>query len=209
MNNLLASITTNNLLVRVLGWQRVSAGGYSVYGWLRRARRWLGWCMVQLLLATAVMLPFDVTCQAAGYYPNWVAWPGTSISVPQDNFTLVGQETFAPNATGGVGVSKQMLSGDKWITLGKETVGTLGITSQQISSAMHRFPKNTMYVFAQYSPENASGRISIQKVENTPNGIVTVYQADFTPWNGELWRAQGKYREIGRASCRERVYGRV
>lgn len=191
MNNLLVSITMNNLLARVLGWQRVSAGGCSVYGWLRRARRWLGWCMVQLLLATAVMLPFDVTSAVA----SWVTWPGTSISVPQDNFTLVGQGAFAPNATGGLTVSTEMLSGDKWITLGKETVGTLGITSQQISSAMHRFPKNTMYVFAQYSPENASGRITIQKVEKAPNGSVTVYQADFTPWNGELWRAQGKYRD--------------
>lgn len=191
MNNLFARITMNNLLARVLGCQRVSAGGYSVYGWLRRARRWLGWCMIQLLLATAVMLPFDVTSAVA----SWVNWPGTSVAVPQDNFTLVGQSTFTPNPTGGILASTEMLSGDKWITLGKETVGTLGITSQQISSAMHRFPKNTMYVFAQYSPENASGRITIQKVEKAPNGSVTVYQADFTPWNGELWRAQGKYRD--------------
>ncbi len=169
----------------------------------------LTWVLVQLLLAMAVMLPFDETASAAfsatpwnewaASPANWITWPtvGTSaapVAVPRDNFQLIGSGTFTPGATGGMEVSAKMISGDKWITLGKETVGTLGISNQQISSAMQHFPANAMYVFAQYSPENATGHIEIQKVEKAPNGQVLVYQAEFTPWSGELWKAQGKYR---------------
>ncbi len=157
---------------------------------LSNAGRGSVWGLVHLLLAILVMVPFTTTCKAAA----WITWPGTSVAVPQDDFRLVGQGSFSPGATGGLDVSEAMISGDKWITLGKETVGTLGLTNQQISSAMQKFPKNTAYVFAQYSPENASGRITVQKVEKTPSGQVRVWQADFTPWSGELWKAQGKYR---------------
>ena len=130
---------------------------------------------------------------------HWTTYPAigvaaSPVAVPMDNFQLLGTGTFTPGATGGVDVSAEMISGDKWITLGQETVGTAGISSQQISSAMHNFPKNSAYIFAQYSPENATGRIAIQKVEKMPNGVINVYQADFTPWSGRLWKAQGKYR---------------
>lgn len=181
--------------------------GYTLDHRLRGASRWLGWCVIQCLLATAVMLPFEATCTAAtAYAPNWVIWPGSNVSVPQDNFSPVGQISFTPGATGGVNVSSKMLSGEKWITQNNESAGALGLSSQQISSAMRSFSKNTMYVFAQYSPENATGRITIQKVENNPSGVVKVYQADFTPWNGELWKAQGKYRDASEITANNPGY---
>ena len=202
------------------------------------SRRVIGWLLIQLLLATVIMLPFNETANAGssfaskaaptGYgtdndtdpsptaWHNWVAVPAhwissppigawaPAVSVPTDNFTLFGTGTFAPGATaatdptgaatGGLSVTAQMITGDKWITLGRETVGTAGISNQQISSAMEKFPKNAAYVFAQYSPDSATGRIVIQKVEKMPDGQIKVYQADFTPWSGELWKAQGKYR---------------
>ncbi len=172
-----------------------------------RSRRVIGWFLIELLLATAILLPFNETANASATdWSNWAADPAhwishppigawaSAVSVPTDNFTLFGAGTFMPGATGGVGASTQMISGDKWITLGRETVGTAGVSNQQISSAMEKFPKNAAYVFAQFSPSNATGRIVIQKVEKMPNGSIQVYQADFTPWSGELWKAQGKYR---------------
>lgn len=202
------------------------------------SRRVIGWLLIQLLLATVIMLPFNETANAGsliaskaaptGYgtdndtdpsptaWHNWVVNPAhwisyppigawaPAVSVPTDNFTLFGTGTFAPGATaatdptgaatGGLSVTAQMITGDKWITLGRESVGTAGISNQQISSAMEKFPKNAAYVFAQYSPDSATGRIVIQKVEKMPDGQIKVYQADFTPWSGELWKAQGKYR---------------
>ncbi|HET9113977.1 MAG TPA: hypothetical protein VFN66_08925 [Burkholderiales bacterium] len=194
------------------------------------SRHVIGWLLIQLLLATVIMLPFNETANAGtsfasktaptGYgtdtdtdpsptaWHNWVADPDhwitypainawtSPVSVPTDNFTLFGTGTFMPGTTGGVGVSAEMITGDKWITLGRETVGMAGISNQQISSAMEKFPKNAAYVFAQYSPDSATGRIVIQKVEKMPDGKIKVYQADFTPWSGELWKAQGKYRTV-------------
>ncbi|MHB0990134.1 MAG: hypothetical protein ACYC3O_11010 [Burkholderiales bacterium] len=193
------------------------------------SRRVLGWLLIQVLLVTAIVLPFNGTANADSQssvskvaptgtgtdtdsdpsptaWHNWVAdsshwitYPSVgasapAVSVPTDNFNWFGTGTFMPGATGGVDVSAQMISGDKWITLGRETVGTAGISNQQISSAMEKFPKNAAYVFAQYSQENATGRIVIQKVEKMPDGSIRVYQADFTPWSGRVWKAQGKYR---------------
>lgn len=130
---------------------------------------------------------------------HWVDWPAVgmaagSVSVPKDNFSLLGEGRFRPGATGGLNVSTEMYTGDKWITLAQETIGTAGISSQSISNAMRHFPGNAAYVFAEYSPENATGRIVVQRVEKMPSGLIRVWQADFTPWSGQLWAAQGKYR---------------
>ncbi|MHB8847836.1 MAG: hypothetical protein ACYC43_05305 [Burkholderiales bacterium] len=231
MSNLLAKLLDSRSAL--LGREETCLHRFAI-----ASRRAIGWMLIQLLLATVIMLPFNETANAGssfaskvaptGYgtdndtdpsptaWHNWVADPShwitypaingwtPPVSVPIDNFTLFGTGTFTPGATaaadptgaatGGLSVTAQMISGDKWITLGRETVGTAGISNQQISSAMEKFPKNAAYVFAQYSPDSATGRIVIQKVEKMPDGQIKVYQADFTPWSGELWKAQGKYR---------------
>ena len=218
----------SNLLAKLINyrpaWLGVEESGLRRF--VTRSRHAVGWLLIEILLATAIMLPFNQTASANSSstwtkaapitdtdadtspyaWHNWAADPShwttypaigaqaSPVSVPTDNFQLIGNGSFTPGSTGGTNVSTEMISGDKWITLGQETVGTAGISNQQISSAMRSFPKNSAYIFAQYSPENATGRIVIQKVEKMPNGVVNVYQADFTPWSGELWRAQGKYR---------------
>ncbi|NOT17672.1 MAG: hypothetical protein HOP20_06345 [Sulfuriferula sp.] len=91
----------------------------------------------------------------------------------------------------------QMLAGDKWFTLGKENLGTLGGKNSQITNRAEKQTNNAAYIFAQYSPSNAIGRITVQKVERMPDNSVNVYQADFTPWSGEQWKSAGKYRTQG------------
>ncbi len=228
------------LLAKLLNYRPALLGEHAgiVRRFVTRTHRTIGWALIQILLATAVMLPYDETAYAdsssfaskpapTGWgtdtdtdpspaaWHNWVADPShwisypaigalaNAVAVPTDNFQLLGKGTFLPGATGqsdttgagsGLSVTAEMITGDKWITLGRETVGTAGITNQQISSAMQKFPKNSAYIFAQYSPDSATGRIVVQKVEKMPDGSVKVYQADFTPWSGELWKAQGKYR---------------
>ncbi|MEQ1667909.1 MAG: hypothetical protein ABL868_05590, partial [Sulfuriferula sp.] len=133
---------------------------------------------------------------------NWITYPNVSNvqwgltaepKVPRDNFALLGKASFTPAATGR-DMQMQMLSGDKWITLGKENTGTLGGKNSQVSNRAERQTNNATYVFAKYSPSNAVGRIYVQKVERMPDNSVKVYQADFTPWSGEQWKSAGKYR---------------
>lgn len=130
---------------------------------------------------------------------HWVArydpMESLTIKVPKDNFALVGKSVWTPPAAGAGGaIDFQMIAGDKWITLGRETVGQAGVTNAQMSDQIARFPKNTDYIFAQYSPENATAHITIQRIEKTPAGMIEVRVADFTPWHGEYWAAAGDYR---------------
>ncbi len=191
-----------------------------------KLQRGLVWMVMQVLLASTVMWPAEPAMAWSKPAPvndtladpsplawhNWAAvtdnWTsvrpvggGVAVPVPKDNFQLFGQGSFSPGATGGFQVSTEMFSGDKWITLAQESVGTAGISSRQISNAMQHFPRNAAYVFAQYSPENATGRVTVQKVEKTPDGKIRVWQADFTPWSGQLWAAQGKYRSASEISA--------
>lgn len=156
-----------------------------------------------------VVSPYD----ANGVDMSWAHWAAQSqswisrydpdgnlsINVPKDNFALVGRSVWhAPTPAGGSGSVDfqmiRMIQGDKWITLGRETVGQAGVTNAQMSDQIARFPKNTDYIFAQYSPENATAHITIQRIEKTPSGMIEVRVADFTPWHGEYWAAAGDYR---------------
>lgn len=164
-----------------------------------RNRRWKRWIRAALVMVTLSLWLLQVgRATADAVASDWLTvlavGSGTLVSVPKDDFTLLGQGSFSPGTAGGLSVVMQMIQGDHWITLGQETVGTLGISSQQISNAMRSFPRTSAYVFAQYSPANATGRITVEKVEKLPNGVLQVYQSNFTPWSGEWWKAQGKFR---------------
>lgn len=66
---------------------------------------------------------------------------------------------------------------------------------------MSRFPANSSYVFAAYSPENAELHVEIQRIEKRPDGRIYIDDADFTPWHGEKWKAAGKYRTAAEVSA--------
>ncbi len=163
--------------------------------------RHIGW----LACLSALVLPEVGLAACAG---NEIEEPpigamAAPVCVPRDDFTLIGSMGFTPNAQvsdSGNTIGQEMYQGARWITANQENVGTLGLTSQQVSNAIRRFPRNASYVFAQYSQETSSGRITVERVEKTPNGVLQVYQADFTPWSGRLWKAQGKYRAASEIS---------
>lgn len=136
---------------------------------------------------------------------NWIERPdpllgfSQSILVPRDNFELIGQADWVPpsanaTATQRAALDWQMILGDKWISLGRESIGQAGLSDSEVSDARHAFPANTHYVFVQYSPQNATAHITIQRVAKTPMGKIEVRVADFTPHHGQHWKAAGKYR---------------
>ena len=173
------------------------------------------WFVLQIILATSIMMPFNQTVSAASSiaiaqpmdWPtfasktqNWMSrdpiFYGTSpILVPKDNYNLVSQMVWTPSAaTGGGTLSMQMIQGERWVTVANDSAGRLGLSSSQISAKLSKFQGNDEQVFAQYSPENATAHITIQRIEKTPDGRLEVRMMDFTPWHGEYWAAAGKYR---------------
>lgn len=192
--------------------------------WLTRLRNATTWLMIQVAIMMTVMVPHNNAMAGTTVYSrpapivspydangidmSWAHWAADpdhwtprydpdgnlSLSVPKDNFALVGKSVWQHPAGANAGLDFKMIQGDKWITLGQENVGQAGVTSAQMSDKMAKFPKNTDYVFAQYSPENATAHITIQRIEKTPSGMIEVRVADFTPWHGEYWAANGNYR---------------
>ncbi|MHB1352162.1 MAG: hypothetical protein ACYCWA_02500 [Thiobacillus sp.] len=121
---------------------------------------------------------------------NWVNFAGTTTPVPRDNWKNLGQAVWDESG----GYDLNMIHGERWITLARADAGGLGLSSREISDRMERFPANSAYVFAAYSPENAELRVEIHRIEKRPDGNIYIDQADFTPWHGEKWKAAGKYR---------------
>lgn len=147
-------------------------------------------------------------------WPHFAAQPGNwptiynqdvklSTQSPKDNWALVARTRWVPPAGGGVGpgsASLEMIKGDRWITLNNDGAGQAGISNAQISDKISKLPSNGSYVFAQYSPENSTLHITVQRVEKTPDGTVEVRQGDFTPWHGQRWAAMGAYRTAAEAT---------
>lgn len=132
----------------------------------------------------------------AGSALNWVNFAGTTTPVPRDNWKNLGQAVWDKSG----GFDMNMIHGERWITLARADAGGLGLSSREISDRMERFPANSTYVFAAYSPENAELRVEIHRIEKRPDGRIYIDQADFTPWHGEKWMAAGKYRTAAEES---------
>lgn len=115
---------------------------------------------------------------------------GQSVLWPKDNYTKIGEMTWARDATNPneAAMNWKMIEGERWITNGREDIGKAGISSAQMSSRIDAFPKTAAFVFAAYSPESAELVIEMQKIEKTPLGQIVVYRGDFTPHHGEFWR---------------------
>ncbi len=128
---------------------------------------------------------------------------GLSTQSPKDNWALVARTRWVPPAGGGVGpgsASLEMIKGDRWITLNNDGAGQAGISNANVSGKISKLPSNGSYEFAQYSHENATLKITVQRVEKTPDGTIEVRQADFTPWHGQRWAATGSYRTAAEAA---------
>jgi hypothetical protein len=143
---------------------------------------------------------------------NWVSMAnnrgyGQSVLWPKDNYTKIGEMTWARDATNPneASMNWKMIEGERWITNGREDIGKAGISSAQMSSRIDAFPKTAAFVFAAYSPESADLVIEMQKIEKTPMGQIVVYRGDFTPHHGEFWKWKRDFLTPTEASDATRV----
>ncbi len=125
----------------------------------------------------------------------------SAVRVPRDNWQLLGETR--PSAVGH-GFDWRMLSGPRWITVGREEVGMLGLSSDRATAATFAFSRTGAYVFAKYSPGDAQLRVFLNKVERSPEGTVRSYIADFTPAHGDRWAAARAYLTNAEAKDRTR-----
>ncbi len=171
---------------------------------LEWARKAVSALVINTVFATSIMIPANgvmaaesesiaagPTGEAVGTWPVHAANPANWIgAIPRDNWRPVG--SMAWNASGGFDLN--MIDGERSITQARADTGTMGIASQEISDRIDRFPANSAYIFAAYSPETATLHIEVNRIEKRPDGVIYVEQAEFTPWHGEKWAAAGKYR---------------
>ncbi len=115
----------------------------------------------------------------------------SEVAFPLDNWREVAY--LAPSRDRPEAFDLRMIDGEKWITLGREEVGMLGLSSDQISDLGRRFQGAAPIVFARYSPENAQLRVNVVKMERGVDGAVRVFIADFTPHHGERWRWMNRH----------------
>lgn len=92
--------------------------------------------------------------------------------------------------------SQEILGGDEVTNVANRAAKSLGLKSSDIANMVAAFPANVPYVFARYNPLDSSLRIDLFKLEKTligSNVSVGLYQAAFTPANGEMWKASRMY----------------
>ncbi len=148
-----------------------------------------GYCLCSFFI-TAVIWPVRQTEAAVGQWP--AAWSkqvtrsGALVNVPHDLTQSLGAVQFSNGRQNQIEVS--LLQGERWVTLGQESVGMLGLDSDQVTSALGRLPSNEPVVFARYHPESAQLSIDAITVRKMPNGQVQVFRTSYTPHHGELMR---------------------
>ncbi len=133
----------------------------------------------------ALILPAEQIF-AGTFAPRWVTInvsPITQVSYPLDNWRLLGRMHDESSSSPG-GDDMQMIQGERWVTLGDEAAGELGLKSNQIASMFHAFPANGAMVFARYNPGSSLLRIDVLKVEKHPDGDIYTYVCQYTPWHG-------------------------
>lgn len=144
------------------------------------------------VIGSSLIIPAGQAFAAAGQYnSNWVTIHGTNtatVSIPQDNWT----EIAHMDSRSGSHFDISMLRGERWVTLNQGSVGQLGLSSDQVSNLMERFPANGTVIYARYDTNAVELRINAVQVRKTPDGLTRVYIADFTPHHGERLRV-GRY----------------
>jgi hypothetical protein len=151
--------------------------------------------MAGLMLALALAAPAaraQYNQAAAGQFNvDWVPYTAgivNTIQLPRDNWQQLGAiQVNRP------GFDRSMIEGDRWIVLGNEYAGTLGLSSDQIANTLQRFPSNAPIVVARYVPQAAQLRIQVIRVIRDAQGVQSVWVADYTPHHGEHFRAQRWY----------------
>lgn len=156
--------------------------------------RSIGRFVLILFAAWSALLP-GLSAAANGEFmpPGWIkvrVGQTGEVWYPRDDFHAIAE--IRPWLHGG-GYDVRMLQGERWITLGREEVGMLGLSSDRIDGAVRSFSANPPIVIARYSPENAELRIAVIKIERGPDGAIRTWLGDFTPYSGERWRVYTRH----------------
>lgn len=153
--------------------------------------------LVAVILATSsILIPGEAAAAAwAEHAARSTVWMPirasniTTVDVPRDNWTPIAEMDYS----GRTGSDIRMIDGERWITLGRDEAGRLGLSGDQVSDLLLRAPSVGAIVFARYSPENAELRISMVKVERGFDGKIRTYLGDYTPHHGESFKAYRNY----------------
>lgn len=157
--------------------------------------------LIALLSVTLTVLPFSgAQAQTQAAAPDWAAhaarsrsWSHLAVSaitqvrVPADNWLRIG--TMRIDRNNDPQLRLRMIDGDRWITLNREEVGALGISSAQMSNLMMDFAGGPSAILARYEPATMQLRVQVIKTEKSPDGTVSTYIGDFTPHHGQRWAA--------------------
>ena len=159
--------------------------------------------LVQVLVAVMVpannavaAVPHSTWGSFAADSANWMRFnmpDGVStVDVPRLGWRPLAN--MGPSSAGAsAAVQIEMLSGERWVTLGREQIGALGLSAQDVSDIYADWPSNAPYVFGLYSPATAQLRIFAVKVERRPDGVISTSIADYTPWHGLRAAARRHY----------------
>lgn len=116
---------------------------------------------------------------------------GLTVAYPKIQWTRISD---APAS--GVTSGSAIVSSPEAVTLANRSAVALGVSSNEISSAIQAFPSNVPLVFARYNPMEATLRIDLFKLEKATVGSQTragLYHASFSPAHGDYWKAARAY----------------
>lgn len=170
-------------------------------------KTWVLRLVAAILLGAASFTALAQTAEVSAAGQFNVRWArkaissSASVSVPQDNWQLVGGSFLALCDDDRNGLADdeackgkvEMLRGQQWITRANETSGMLGLESNQTADILERLPSNTPIILGRYLELSAQMRINVFRLVRLPSGVVNLYVADFTPHHGEYWRAARHY----------------
>lgn len=111
--------------------------------------------------------------------------------VPLDHWEEVAS-LYNPRGEDGLADGRQFYEGERWMALGIEAAGILGLNSADIVyKTMQQQVAQPPWVIARYLAEKAELRVHAVKVIKTSDGYQRVLVADYTPDHGrwhEVWR---------------------
>lgn len=144
-------------------------------------------------LGTAVLLPAASAQAAAGQFnPTWhnryVADGTTNVVYPADNWHDIGTAKQSSSGT----YDFSMTQGQRWIVDNNPAAGILGLNSIQAGKLLIQAAEKPPIVFARYFLEDAELRLQAFRVIRTPDHILHMQMADWTPWHGALF-ARDRY----------------
>lgn len=136
---------------------------------------------------SALLVPANLARAAAGQFnPTWHdRWVNSAhlVYFPADNWTDMA--TAWESSPGQYDI--RMTQGERWIVNDNPAAGILGLSSAQAGKMLIQAAEKPPIVFARYFMEKAELRVQAFRVIRTPDHVVHMQIADWTPWHGVLF----------------------